>query len=98
MLGILGALFLVVFRCCSPTSMLLVWAVFYPLFDHLEFLKVADLIPAITFNRIFIVCLLADYLRSGAKGKLYRMPAESRLKAAMVLFVAVSVLDRKGVV
>ena len=77
----------------APFDILLLWAALFPLFDHLETAKFGDLIPAITFGRVFLVVIIAKYYVNRDRGLLIDVSTFRALEKVMILFVVVFFLE-----
>lgn len=93
MLPLIGLIATTVFLFLSPLNGLVLWSFFAPLFDTVIILKIGNLIPQLTFNRIFFFSLLVLYFFSKRQENMVALPEKGILEKAMLLFAVVFVIE-----
>ncbi len=93
MLAAFGIVSFVILIFVSPLNKLLLWALLFQLFDHQQTINLGNLIPAITFDRVFVGAILVRYVLKKDYGLLIRSNRFRLLEKAMVLFVIIFVFQ-----
>lgn len=93
MLPLIGLIGGAAFLFLSPLNGLVAWSFLAPVFDTVVILKIGDLIPQLTFNRIFLFSLLVLYFFSKRQENMVAPPEKGRLEKLMLLFAIIFIIE-----
>jgi hypothetical protein len=86
---VIGVLALVLFVLLCPLNRIVLWIIISPLFAHIMLVKLGDLIPAVTIDRLFLFAVLLWYLAGTREDNLVITEDRGTLETFMLIFIVV---------